>query len=282
MTMYNNRFVMCVLINGIPQKESKAGTVQLPVGIDYALRFRNKHNKRAVVKFFIDGEEASGAGYIIPANGFIDIERFADVAKKFRFVELDSEDAIDYGKNGEQDGTKGLIEARFHLETGRVYPNVPLTPEPFVPYDPYDPWTTPKPYPFVPPAIWANNTTPITNNLMNSQKMRFRGTLSPEIQAIALNSVVYEECEGSMGLAGLDGVTIEGGNSSQRFSSAYIDYDQNNFTTVRILLVGTTDSVNQVNLLIAQKNNLEKDLSIAKMQKQINDLQKQINSIANS
>jgi hypothetical protein len=115
--VYSNRFVACVLVNGQPQKELANGTVLLPFGQEYSLRFRNKHNRRALVKFTIDNENVSGNGYVIAANGSTDIHRHRDKDARFKFVSLDSPDAVEFGKNGPNtDGSKGVIEAKFFLE----------------------------------------------------------------------------------------------------------------------------------------------------------------------
>jgi len=300
--MYNNRFVVCLLIDGKPQRESKSGMVQLPFGTNYALRFRNKHPKRAVVKFFIDGEEASGNGYVVPANGFIDIERFANVAKKFKFVDLDSEDAIDYGKNGEQDGTKGLVEARFYLEKERVYPSQPL-----IPYDPpYNPWPyNPHDYPpFAPPpppCVWTNNN--INYLGLNSSGGTHCSSFSANAKSLydPVNGCVRGvhanlgntlDVEAFIGGITNDGVTVEGEYSSQNFGTTYLDYDMNNYTTVKLFLRGMAPEIavaRQQNLARAklseqnaQLEQLKKDLDIAKIQKQINDLQKQLNEVISS
>jgi hypothetical protein len=118
--VYSNKFVMAVLLNGRPQKEKKNNLVQMPFGTEYSLRLRNKHSRRALVKIYIDGENVSGNGYIIDANDYVDIQRHHDIDRAFKFVPLDSEEAVDFGKNGDNDDKeKGLIEARFYLEKER-------------------------------------------------------------------------------------------------------------------------------------------------------------------
>lgn len=118
--VYSNKFVFCVLLDGRPQKELANGQVSLPFGTEYSLRFRNKNNRRAVVEIWIDGENVSGNGYIIAAHDYVDIKRHHDIDRSFKFVSLDSEDAIEHGKNGpNHDKVKGTIEARFRLEEER-------------------------------------------------------------------------------------------------------------------------------------------------------------------
>lgn len=118
---------MCVLLDGSIQQERENGTVEIPFGSEYSLRFRNKHNRRAVVKIYIDGENVSDGGYVIPAGGKIDIMRHIEFDRSFKFVELNSEEAIEQGKNGSNaDKVKGTIEARFHLEKPQVYYSHPI------------------------------------------------------------------------------------------------------------------------------------------------------------
>ena len=115
--VYSNKFVMCVLLNGTPCEELANGTVNVPFNTEYVLRFRNKNDRRAVVKISIDGENISEAGFIIPANSHIDVKRPINKDAAFKFVSLDSSDAIDHGKNGpNEDKIKGTIEAKFYLE----------------------------------------------------------------------------------------------------------------------------------------------------------------------
>ena len=112
--VYSNKFVMCVLINGTPQKELANGTVQLPFGSEYSLRFRNKNNRRAVVKLYIDGENVSGEGFVVEANSYSDIERPSDIDRAFKFVDLDSPDAVEHGKNGpNNDQSEGNYRGTF-------------------------------------------------------------------------------------------------------------------------------------------------------------------------
>ncbi len=114
--MYTSKFVFCLLQNGQIHDGRKDGVVSLPFGSEYGLRFRNKNERRAVVKFTIDGEEASGEGFVIPAQSAIDIFRYAHKDAKFKFVDLESEAAADFGKSDNVNGEKGVIEAKFYLE----------------------------------------------------------------------------------------------------------------------------------------------------------------------
>lgn len=134
--VYSNKFVMCILYKGTPQKELRNGVVKLPFGAEYVLRLRNKNTRRALVKIFIDGENVSGGGYIIDGNDSIDIKRHHDKDRAFKFVPLDSGEAVEFGKDGpNEDKQKGTIEARFYFEKARpAYTPVPfyVLPQPLV------------------------------------------------------------------------------------------------------------------------------------------------------
>jgi hypothetical protein len=116
--VYSNRFVVSVLVDGQVQEERPDGSVEIPFGVEYALRLRNKHrDRRAVVKLFIDGEEQSKGGYVIGPNDSKVIERNSYVAKKFKFISSKTTEAQDHGKDKfNEDGYNGVIEARFYLE----------------------------------------------------------------------------------------------------------------------------------------------------------------------
>ncbi len=115
--VYSNQFVLCILHKGQPQEELANKVVKLPFGSEYSIRLRNRNNRRACAKIFIDGENVSGNGYVVNANSHVDIKRHHDIDRSFRFVELDSPEAIDAGKSGPNEKKqKGVVEVRFYLE----------------------------------------------------------------------------------------------------------------------------------------------------------------------
>lgn len=154
--VYSNHFVMAVLVDGEPQREFANGVVPVPFGCEYTLRFRNKHkSRRACVEIWIDGENVSGSGYVVPANGKVDVKRHHDADRAFKFVDLDSPDAVDAGKNGPNyDKQKGVIEARFYLEKEYIPPPQPKVVEHHYHHDHHhhhpQPYPVPAPYPVYP------------------------------------------------------------------------------------------------------------------------------------
>jgi len=237
---------MAVLVNGKPQKELNNGVVKLPFGEIYSLRFRNKNNRRAVVKFYIDGENVSGNGYIIPANDYVDIERHHDKDRQFKFVSLESEEAVDFGKNGpNHDKSKGVIEARFYLEKEKPIkiveehhhhhhyrPRTPIVPPYVPPYQPYwfDGTGQNSPY------IKGGGGSGIT---CSSNASLFSG---PSINT----PLDFSNLQDSVPSANLqEGCTVEGGISGQSFHSVHIDVEED-FVALKIVLMGYEGVVEEV------------------------------------
>lgn len=231
---YSNRFVACVLIDGRPQKELANGTVPLPFGAEYSLRFRNKHDRRAVVKFSIDGEDESGPGYVIPAHGYIDIHRHAGVDQAFCFVSTDSEEAVDAGKNGpNHDMVKGLVEARFYLEKKRQTPK----------------WKPVRPqYPTYPYWIggsgcgggWQSSSTYCSTSLGDTLGDTDLGLGSETISSYCCDvddgsRSILRSCSVNNTLS--DGCTVGGEATGQDFYGVWVD-TESTCTTVKLFLRG--------------------------------------------
>ncbi len=236
--VYSNHFVACVLHNGQVQKELANGTVAIPFGSQYELRFRNKHNRRAVVKFFIDGENVSGNGYIIDAHSHIDIKRHRDKDAAFKFVSLDSAEAVNAGKNGPNpDKEKGLIEAHFYLEkehtvVQREIQYVPYYPQPIYPYPP-----------------------PYRQNIMY-KGLGDSGLTRERVVGKSMNTSMSSDSDRSISLCNFDGgssecigqdtsgrpslqdgCTTEGSMTGQGSSSQYIQTEET-YTALKLFLQG--------------------------------------------
>lgn len=221
--VYSNNVVVSVQMNGSFLKELSNGEVPIPLGSEYVIRVRNKHNRQGVAKITVDGENVSGGGFVVPANSYIDIERPFNVAKKFKFVSLESGEAIDFGKNGDNsDKQKGLIEVHFHLEkeykpywTNYVYP---------YPRSLYTPWSDQDDYRG---AVSSNASSPQVTRGKTIGASNF-----------AQNSASYTPAIEAPSSAPLeDGCTVEGSDSNQRFASTYVDIETD-FITVKLYLQG--------------------------------------------
>lgn len=221
--VYSNNVVVSVQMNGSFLKELSNGEVPIPLGSEYVIRVRNKHNRQGVAKITVDGENVSGGGFVVPANSYIDIERPFNVAKKFKFVSLESGEAIDFGKNGDNsDKQKGLIEVHFHLEKE---------------YKPL--WTNyTYPYPRSTYSSWHDQCTSYgatSENASSPQVTRSKTLSALNFTQNNASSAPTSSAPGSAPLE--DGCTVEGSDSNQRFASTYVDIEID-FVTVKLYLQG--------------------------------------------
>lgn len=239
--VYNNRFVMCVIVNGqvIPDKN---GFAQIPFGTEYCLRFRNKNDRRAVVKFFIDGENVSGPGYIIPANDYVDVARHNDKDRAFKFVDLDSPEATDAGKNGDnEDKTKGTIEARFYLEK-EVKLSEYLPSYPKYPVKKSGPWLPPWNQPIWMIGGHRDEQTHVTYSgtdaaIYNSLGFGGECKLRDGEPSVSLQSIKPQGRGLLSSKQVQDGCTVEGNTTGQSFSSSYINLEDD-YCVCRLHLQG--------------------------------------------
>ena len=221
------KFVLSVLVDGKFQKEFSNGTTNVPFGAEYKLRLRNKNSRRAVAKVFIDGENVSGGGFIVLANQFIEIERPVDGNKKFKFVSLDSAEAIDFGKNGANDDkVKGVVEVRWHLEVEPGFlRNIYALPR--------HPWHVHIPNRFTPSGVGGKNVIdPLLSYSINSTAM---GVAAPDFSARAKSLIEKNSTVPSELLQ--DGCTVEGNVSNDQYHTTHCSYEPE-YVTTKVFLQG--------------------------------------------
>jgi len=256
----------------MPQKELANGTVSLPFGTEYALRLRNKHDRRAVVKIYIDGENISGGGYVVNAHSHVDIKRHHDKDRAFKFVSLDSAEAVDFGKNGPNpDKVKGTIEAHFFLEKKQELPKIVYRdhhhhhhhhdhhhwpkpePQPWVPYQPY--------------PIWTSNTDPMYRNVnvdysCNSDvggggSSCSLGMSSATPRGMCSKGAGHESFSFNASPPLQDGCTVEGYSTGQTFYSTYVDYEES-ATVLKVFLQGHEPPERVEEVAMPRKTNKER------------------------
>lgn len=272
--VYSNKFVMCVLVNGTPCEELANGTVKVPFNTEYVLRFRNKNNRRAVVKVSIDGENISETGFIIPANSHIDIKRPTDKDAAFKFVSLDSSDAIDHGKNGSNDDkVKGTIEAKFYLEKELSIKDIYVAKYPTA----YRTMSFHKSNDLSSVFGTASCLLPVpTGN-------KYREPLSHSSNTSVLRGISCQSAsnqpessiDSSLGNGSIlkDGCTVEGNTTGQNFRHSHIDCEDT-FTTLKVFLQG-------FNVVYKKsKKNLKKN-KISELEEENENLRKQIAELEN-
>lgn len=241
--MYSNRFVMTVLVDGKPLQERADGIISIPFGAEYTIRFKNKNNRRAVVRFTLDGENVSGNGYVINANDTVEIKRHHGVDRAFRFVELNSDEAILEGKGGANtDGSKGVIEAKFYLEKVVAQPQ-------------YRPVPVPYPVPYYHGPGWGNNPggglwgsggdpwPELSNkssnpNMRSYRSRRTRGAGGSSFDAAECEVSCSSNLEHSKSISPLsEGCTVEGTSTGQSFTTVSFN-EESDYVTLRVVLRG--------------------------------------------
>jgi|694.fasta_scaffold29088_4 hypothetical protein len=261
--VYSNKFVVCVLVNDTPQNELANGIVKIPFNSEYVLRFRNKNNRRALVKVAIDGENVSNHGFIIPANSYIDVKRPINKDAAFKFVSLDSPDAIDHGKNGPNDDKiKGTIDVKCYLEKELSLQKIYFAKYP----------------------SWASNNT-VYRKKSNCDSKSVFGTASclrclPQNaklnQPLDLKTIETDDSQ--------DGCTVEGNETGQEFVSASIECEET-YTSVKLFLQGcqpqetkpTISTNRKVDALEAENQKLREqiaELENKKLKLRLNELSK--------
>lgn len=258
--VYSNNCVLAVLVNGTPCNELANGTVPIPFNSEYVIRVRNKDKKRRVVaKVFVDGENVADGGIIVNPNSYVDLEGPVDLHKRFKFVSLDSPDAVDFGKNGpNHDKSKGLIEARFHFEK-----EVKTTEEHHHHHYHEWPWWLPSrpcippPTPYVPkyPILRGGCFGNVRTSNVTKSAHRTYGMTSDSFENNANDCLGFSYsdnnwanqtmgCVSNASLSSksstealLDGCTVEGSYTGQSFSTMNLDYEPE-ATVLKIFLQG--------------------------------------------
>jgi hypothetical protein len=219
MMMHSNDFVVAILHNGNFVEESKGGVVALPFGAEYAIRLRNKKHCRAVAQVFIDEENVSKGGIVVPAQGFVDLECDVATLRKFKFVSANSDEAIDAGKNNKTDDSNGVIRVEWRTEKEFQQP-IYVAPPPV--------WPRPRPF----------------DNRRYYQNTKDFGTmhsLAHEPEEYTNGSALdFVECDTPKALPTsklAEGCTVQGSESNQRFNEIWFQLDDA-VTTIRLTLRG--------------------------------------------
>ena len=247
--MYKNNFVVAVKVNGTAQKELKDGSVIIPFDSEYVIHLRNKHRNRNAVAFvYLDGELITDSGIIVHKNSFVDLERPTDKAVKFKFISLEAPEAIEFGKDVENsDKGMGVIEVRWYLEKEKSYFNqqAPLIierhhhhygnyPKIGGPLNPFsytngirgmqigDQLNADRVQSFYSPFTTPCDFTAPSNSSLNTANLNCSQVPSP---------VAYEPIQAK------DGCTVEGGYSSQKFTSIHMDIEDC-YTIIKLVLKG--------------------------------------------
>lgn len=240
--MYSNNCVLAVLVNGTPCNELANGSVPIPFNSEYVIRVRNKDKKRRVVaKVFVDGENVAKDGIIVNPNSYVDLEGPVDLHKRFKFVSLDSPDAVDFGKNGpNHDKSKGLIEAHFHFEK-----EVKTAEKHHHHHHHYHdwPWYERPIRPIRP--IWHQPFNPLRGTFSWSSDS------SNDLMACSVQDISKSVKSAHVNTPLKDGCTVDGSYTSQSFSTMSLDCESE-ATVLKIFLQGFDSSASLANSVVKQ------------------------------
>lgn len=237
--MYKNSFVVLIKKNGQSLRELHGRDVFIPFNSEYTIEIRNNNYRRAVAKITIDGTDVLGTReLIIPAFGSETIERFVvdgnlKKGKKLKFVPLSNEKVSD-----PTSPENGLIEVELWLEKSNAisirndgyWP--PLQPIiPFVPFIPYEPHIQ-RPY-------WYVNTQGIGNSCSEDLGVASGGITYTNYNCNKTGGVsVMSMCTERSIMPDNAGATVEGGRSSQTFTTRYFGEKEYPSTRIKVWLKG--------------------------------------------
>jgi hypothetical protein len=225
MSVYSNGFVVSIVVNGRVFEIAKDDTVAVPFGSEYSIRLRNKNNRRAVAKVFVDDQNVSQDGIVVNAYGFVDLERPTTTRTKFKFVSQESGEAAAAGKSDNEDRSNGVIRVEWRLER-ECRPLI----RPMVPTN--SPWRFAKGGPSGQSfGEFENKTCDVPRGLVGGcvrggDELGFDSDETPRATFGAKGSPLQEGC------------TVEGGYSAQNFTEVHVDLEQGDPTVITLVLRG--------------------------------------------
>ena len=220
--MYRNGFMVAVKVGGQTIQEFD-GKVTIPFNSEFKILLRNKIDKDAICKVYLDGKNVSELGdLVLRAQSSLELERFVsgwNIGNKFKFVPVSHDGVID-----KSEVENGILECRFYKVNKKVSPEVVI--REVIKYEPIIIDRTPVPsrwwdhtYPWWPQVTWCdtgdignNNITYLNNARVSGSITEIKyqdGQLEKSVQCFASN-------DGK-------GATIKGSKSEQRFEVASID-----------------------------------------------------------
>lgn len=222
--VYNKNLVVVVKSEGKVLRED-GEKVYLPVGSEYSLMVKNLNSRRALVSIFIDGEDVlDGHGLIVPPNGTESLERFfkngdLNKGKKFKFIEK-TQKISDYRGDRVDDGIIH-IEYRFEAERPSILrEQITLGGDVRYSHEKFSPSR----------GIGGQSTgNPVSQDVFYSS--------SRVGEYLSNSDVVTASCSTATAKS-VDGITVEGSESSQSFTYGHIGTLESTMHVINFQLVG--------------------------------------------
>lgn len=230
--VHHKNLVVCVKSNGKVLREH-GETAYLPFGSEYSLLIKNLHSRRVLVNVEVDGREAI-KGLIIEPNSESELERFfeGDMKKghKFKFIEK-SDDIKEFRGDRADDG---IIRVEYQFEA--VFDRNPWRNRKRYPWEDYNPWN---------PTFGSVDYDQYNQPYMINTNIGGSFSSTVECNTVECNNVSYNANE--------DGITVEGGESSQQFVPGNIGLLDNTKYVISLCLKGYYPS---------QEKKVEKPLTV--------------------
>lgn len=202
--MYGHKLAVAVKCDGKVLRENGT-TVMLPFQSEYSIQIKNMHSTRASVSIIIDGKDVLGGRTIVVNPGSTsEVERFVDdldAGRKFKFIK--KTEAIEAHRGNRLED--GLIEIRYQFEAPRP------------PVNPYD-------------GLIAKGSHSVYRSLGNYD-------LSASVTASASASASVNSHSTSFNAD--PGITVEGSESLQKFTSVSLGVMESARHTLVIQMMGT-------------------------------------------
>lgn len=239
---YRQNFVVCIKVNGKILREFDSNTVLLPFGAEYSILLKNLDSRRAVVSISVDGTDIGGQIVVEPNTG-AEIERFIagnlEKGYKFKFIEKTTEISEHRGDNVED----GVIRVSYQFEQRK--------PQPIIReehhhhhhhhdhYKGVPPWTPPAS-----PIVWMSTSNPGGSAMYgatindSARTMGFMEHDTPSMSMTFGSSATLP--------ANTNGITVNGDDSNQKFSTVYVGPLENETFVICMNLKGLMGTSEQV------------------------------------
>jgi hypothetical protein len=237
--MYSDKFVAVVKCQGKILREMN-DVVHLPFGSEYSILLKNLGSRRALVKIEIDGREVTGGGLIIRGHQEIELERFLDnddlnKGYKFKFIQK-TEEIQDFRGDKVEDG---LIVVEWWFEK-----------EPEIQYVFGNTWLKNSP-------SYTRRRGSGAGDVLYSKGHDTIG--SGDTRAMGSSNTVFTCSVGSPAASrdvlgfvdesplADEGITVEGSDSHQKFTTGYIDNLELQSHVIVFHLKGQTAETKKIN-----------------------------------
>ena len=237
--MFHEKLVVAIKNQGKILREQDS-SVHLPFSSEYQIYIKNLHTRKCKINVEIDSQLVIKGLLLNPKEG-IDLERFVEgysnsSGPRFRFIEKTQQISEFRGDRGED----GLVRVEYQFEREKPLTRTIIERRvtEFTPYTPY--WNNGPWYggisSFV-PVETSYGISDVQNGYVSCAMASTQMSDGP-VQQFNLGAVTKS--------ASLDGITVPGSDSSQKFSYGSIGELEENKHVIIVKLFGTTSNNEEV------------------------------------